>query len=30
MLADLDTRFDEPPRSFSPAPIWWRSGEKLD
>src|ERR1700730_11218038 len=30
MLADLDKRFDDPPRSFSPVPIWWWSGEKLD
>jgi hypothetical protein len=30
MLADLDKRFDNPPRSFSPVPIWWWSGEKLD
>ena len=30
MLADLDKRFDSPPRSFSPVPIWWWSGEKLD
>src|SRR5437660_2327962 len=30
MLSDLDTRFDDPPRSFSPVPIWWWSGEKLD
>src|SRR5947209_5949796 len=30
MLADLDNRFDNPPRSFSPVPIWWWSGEKLD
>ena len=30
MLADLDRRFDEPPHGFSPVPIWWWSGEKLD
>jgi hypothetical protein len=30
MLVDLDRRFDDPPRSFSPVPIWWWSGEKLD
>lgn len=30
MLTDLDKRFDDPPRSFSPVPIWWWSGEKLD
>jgi len=30
MLADLDKRFDDPPRSFSPVPIWWWSGEKFD
>jgi hypothetical protein len=30
MLTDLNQRFDEPPRSFSPVPIWWWSGEKLD
>ena len=30
MLADLDKRFDDPPHSFSPVPIWWWSGEKLD
>jgi hypothetical protein len=29
-LTDLDKRFDDPPRSFSPVPIWWWSGEKLD
>ena len=30
MPDDLVKRFDEPPRSFSPVPIWWWSGEKLD
>ena len=30
MPEDLVRRFDEPPRSFSPVPIWWWSGEKLD
>ncbi len=29
-MTDLDKRFDDPPRSFSPVPIWWWSGEKLD
>src|SRR3989440_7900753 len=30
MPTDLDKRFDDPPRRFSPVPIWWWSGEKLD
>ena len=30
MLDDLVKRFDDPPRSFSPVPIWWWSEEKLD
>ena len=30
MPTDLDKRFDDPPRSFSPVPIWWWSGEKLE
>jgi hypothetical protein len=29
-VPELDKRFDDPPRSFSPVPIWWWSGEKLD
>src|SRR5437764_9747884 len=29
-VSELDQRFDDPPRSFSPVPIWWWSGEKLD
>ena len=29
-MPELDKRFDDPPRSFSPVPIWWWSGEKLD
>ncbi len=27
---DLWALFQEPPRRFSPAPIWWWSGERLD
>jgi hypothetical protein len=30
MLTDLDKRFVDPPRSCSPTPIWWWSGEALD
>jgi hypothetical protein len=30
MPTELEKRFDDPPRSFSPAPIWWWSGERLD
>lgn len=30
MSTELEKRFDDPPRSFSPAPIWWWSGEPLD
>jgi hypothetical protein len=26
----LHRRFDDPPRAFSPAPIWWWSGDPLD
>jgi len=29
-VPELDKRFDDPARSFSPVPIWWWSGEKLD
>ncbi len=28
-MTDLDKLFNDPPRSFSPIPIWWWSGEKL-
>jgi hypothetical protein len=27
--ADLARRFADPPRDFSPVPIWWWSGERL-
>jgi hypothetical protein len=27
---ELEKRFDDPPRGFSPVPIWWWSGEPLD
>jgi hypothetical protein len=30
MPTELEKRFDDPPRSYSPAPIWWWSGERLD
>ena len=30
MTPDLEKRFDDPPRSFSPVPIWWWSGDRLD
>ena len=30
MGTELEKRFDDPPRSFSPVPIWWWSGERLD
>ncbi len=30
MPTELENRFDDPPRSFSPVPIWWWSGERLD
>jgi hypothetical protein len=30
MPTELEKRFDNPPRSFSPVPIWWWSGERLD
>ncbi|MFJ6651505.1 hypothetical protein ACIQLJ_01750 [Microbacterium sp. NPDC091313] len=26
---DLEARFDDPPRDFSPTPLWWWSGEKV-
>jgi len=29
-MSELRERFDDPPREFSPAPIWWWSGERLD
>lgn len=29
MPTELEKRFDDPPRSFSPVPIWWWSGERL-
>jgi hypothetical protein len=29
-LADLAQRFADPPRDFSPVPIWWWSGERLE
>src|SRR5260370_34815024 len=28
--SDLEQQFADPPRSFSPVPIWWWSGERLD
>ncbi len=30
MPTELEKRFDDPPRGFSPVPIWWWSGERLD
>jgi hypothetical protein len=30
MPTELERRFDDPPRSFSPVPIWWWSGELLE
>ena len=30
MPTELEKRFDDPPRGFSPVPIWWWSGEPLD
>lgn len=30
MPTELEKRFDDPPRSFSPVPIWWWSGDRLD
>ncbi len=29
-VSELRERFEDPPREFSPAPIWWWSGERLD
>lgn len=29
-FADILARFASPPRSYSPVPIWWWSGERLD
>src|SRR6266480_2153246 len=29
-FADLAKNFSDPPREFSPAPIWWWSGEALE
>lgn len=30
MTTELEKRFDDPPRSFSPVPIWWWSGDRLN
>ncbi len=30
MPTELEKRFDDPPRRFSPVPIWWWSGDRLD
>lgn len=30
MPTELEKRFDDPPRGFSPVPIWWWSGDRLD
>ncbi len=29
-MTALDERFDNPPKEFSPVPLWWWSGERLD
>ena len=29
-MSELAQRFAAPPRDYSPAPIWWWSGDKLD
>src|SRR5436305_6769629 len=29
-VSDLEQRFFHPDRAYSPAPIWWWSGERLD